>query len=144
VRDLGKSGFVPLAVGMGPDTNLDVAIRREPDVGLLVAGNDGTTPGRKHRRSVRALLDEEGEAYADQPPVGLGLLLAGAHLRQANRLDGAAQTFRMIAAVEMLAQHIVERHLVRPDHVAQPTFVRFEPRFTGNRIHDHFDREANA
>jgi hypothetical protein len=59
VRDLGEGGFVPLTMGMGPDTNLDVAIRRESDTGLFVAGDDGTTPGREHRRTVRALLDEE-------------------------------------------------------------------------------------
>jgi hypothetical protein len=90
VRDLGEGRFVALTMGMGPDTNLNVAIRREADIGLLVSGNDGTTPGREHRRSVRPLLDEKGQADADQPPVGLGVFLASAHLGQTNCLDGAA------------------------------------------------------
>src|SRR4029079_2133821 len=126
VRDLGEGGFVALTMRMGSDANLDVAIRRDPDIRLFVTGDDGTPPGRQHRRSVRALLDEEGQANANEPPVALGSLLAGAHFRQADGIDGAAQTLRVIAAIEMLSHDIVERHLIRTDHVARPNLLRFE------------------
>src|SRR5204862_7989404 len=50
----------------------------------------------------------------------------------------------MIAAVEMLADHVVEWHLLGPDHVSQPHFVGLHSNFASDGIHDHFDCEADA
>ncbi len=43
--DLGISRLVSLAVGMGAHPDFDIAIGSEPHIGLLVAGNDRTSPG---------------------------------------------------------------------------------------------------
>ena len=50
----------------------------------------------------------------------------------------------MVAAVEMLADHIVERHLLGAHHVAEPHFVRLEPGFARDGVHDRLDRKADA
>ena len=75
MRHLRVGRLVALAVRMGADVNLDLAVGGELDVGLLVAGNDRPAPGGEHGRAVRALLDEEGKPDADQASVRLGLLL---------------------------------------------------------------------
>ena len=144
MRHLRVGGLVALAVRMGADLDLDVAVGGEPHVRLLVARDHRPAPGGEHRGAVRALLDEEGEADADQPAVGLGLALARAHLGQPDRRDRAAQAFGMVAAVEMLLDHVVERHLLRPHHVAQAELVGLELRLARERIHDDLDGEADA
>jgi hypothetical protein len=93
---------------------------------------------------VRALLDEKRKPDADQATVAAAVLLARPHLGEPDGLDRAPQALGMIAAVEMLSDHVVERHLLRANHVAQPQLVRLETRLARDRVHDHFDGKANA
>ena len=82
---------------------------------------------------------------ADEPPVRLCACFCRSRIAvETDRLDRAPQAFGMIAAVEVLADDIVERHLLRPHHIAQPHLVRLESGLPRDRIHDRFDREADA
>ena len=102
VRDLGEGRLVPLAVRVGADPDLEVAVGGEPRDGRLVARHHRPSPAREHARAVRALLAEDREADADEPAVRLAALLARAHARDVDRGDGAAQALRIVAAVEVL------------------------------------------
>ena len=67
--------------------------------------------------------------------------------RISDRADGryrTPQTFGMVAAIEMFADHVVEWHLFGADHVPQSHFVRLQPDFASNGIHDHLDCQADA
>jgi hypothetical protein len=70
--------------------------------------------------------------------------LARAHALKVDRRDRAPQTFRIVAAVELLLHHVLERHLLWTHEVSQPHLVRLEPRRARDRIHDGFDRQAHA
>ncbi len=93
---------------------------------------------------MRALLDEERKTDADQASVRLGMLLPPPHLLKAYRRNRAPQAFGMVAAVEVFADDVVERHLLGPHHVAKPDFVWLQLGFAGDGIHDRFDCKANA
>ena len=92
---------------------------------------------------MRALLHEKRESDADEPAVGVATLLARPHLGETDGLDRAPQAFGMIAAVEMFADHVVERHLFGTYHISQSDFIRLQSRFACDGVHHHFDRQAN-
>jgi hypothetical protein len=71
-------------------------------------------------------------------------LLAPAHARDVDRGDGAAQAFGVVAAVEVLGDDVVERHLLRPHQVAQPHLMGLEASRPRHGIHRQLDREAHA
>ncbi len=81
VGDLGHRGFHALAMRVNAHPHFQPAVRRQPDRRLVVARHHGQPPGGEHRRAVRGLLGEGGKADADQPAVGLALLLPRAHCR---------------------------------------------------------------
>jgi hypothetical protein len=144
MRDLGIGRLVSLAMRMSADPDLDVAVGGEPDGRLFVPGDHRTAPGGEHGGSVRALLDEKRQADADQPAVGLAQALPSPHVGEPDGVNRAAQALRMIPTVEMLVRDVVERHLLRTNHVAQTQLVRFEAGLARNRIHDDFDRKTDA
>ena len=93
---------------------------------------------------MRRLLAEDREARAYPSPVGLAEPLPLAHRRQIDRGGGAAQAFRVVAAVEMLPGDVVERHLLRADEILQAELDGVHLECTRNGVEQHLQREAHS
>jgi hypothetical protein len=144
VRDLRQRRFVPLAVRVGADADLETSIRGQPHGRLLVSRHDGAAPSRQHRGSHRALLAEDRDPDADEPPVRLAPALTRADRGQADGRHRTTHGFRVVAAIELLLHHVLERHLIGTNQVSQSRLVRFDAGLAGDRIHNDFDRKAHA
>jgi hypothetical protein len=90
------------------------------------------------------LLAEGRKSHAHQPPVGLAVALPLADGGQSNGRNRQAHGLRVIAAIELLLGHVLERHLFGAHEVSQPRLIRFDAGLAGDRIHDDFDRKAHA
>ena len=72
------------------------------------------------------------------------LRLPATHAGKIDRGDDAAQAFGIIAAVEVFAGDVLERHRRRRHQVAQAHFVRFQSGLARDGVKRHFQREAHA
>ena len=144
MRHLRVGRFVALAVRMRADANLDLAVGRELHLGLLVAGHDRPAPGGKHGGAVRALLDEERKADADQPAVRLGMLLPLPDLVKPIAATARRRHSGWSPLSKCLPTTLSNGICSGLHHVAQPHLVRLEPGLARDGIHDGFDREADA
>ena len=93
---------------------------------------------------MRALLAIDRKANADETPIRLAALLALANALEVGRIQRAAQSFGIVAAVEMLFRDVVERHLLGPDEVLHPHLERLEPRLARDEIEHQLERVADA
>ena len=89
VCDLRQRRFVPLAVRVGADADLDASIRGQSHGRLFISRHDGTTPSRQHCGSHCTLLAEDREPDADEARVRLAAALTLAGCAGAEP-DGAA------------------------------------------------------
>ena len=142
--DLRQAGLHALAVRMHADADLQPAVRRDAPGRLLEAGHHGNAPGGKNLGAVRGLFGIGGEADADQPAIRLALLLALAHGFQVDVFHRAAQAFREIAAVEMLARDVVVGHGFRRHEVQLAYFMRLAADRAGDGVDGQLDGEAHA
>src|SRR5271166_4297636 len=94
---------------MHADPQFEPAVGGETGRCLLVARHHRDAPALIHRGAMRTLLAEYRKPDADASLLA-ALRLALADGLQPDRGDGASQAFRVIAAVEMLAGDVVERH----------------------------------
>src|SRR5580693_870681 len=101
-------------------------------------------PAGIDRRAVRALLAIDGEADADEAPIRLAALLALADTLEVGRIQSAAQSFGVVAAVEMLFRDVVERHLLGPDEVLHANLEGLEVGLARDEVEHEFERVANA
>ncbi len=116
VGHLGQGRFQPLAVALDADAQLEAAVRRHPGDGLLESRHHRYAPSGVDGGPVRALLTEDRATEAD--PLGSPrVALTSAHGRQIDRSHGPAKALRIVAAVEVLARDVVERHGLGRDEV---------------------------
>src|SRR5258708_20624235 len=101
-------------------------------------------PAGVDRRAMRALLAIDRKADADEAPIRLAAPLALANTLEVGRIQSAAQSFGIVAAVEMLFRDVVERHLLRPDEVLHANFEGLEARLARDEIEHQFERVANS
>jgi len=109
VRDLREGRFEPLPMRMHADPQFETTIGGQSRRSLLVARHHRNAPPLINRSTVRTLLAENRQpdtdaACPDTPRLAL------ADPIEADRGNGAAQALRVVAAVEMLAGDVVERH----------------------------------
>ncbi len=93
---------------------------------------------------MRALLAIDRKADADEAPIRLAAPLALANTLEVGRIQSAAQSFGIVAAVEMLLRDVVERHLLGPHEVLHPHLEGLEARLARDEIEHQFKRVANA
>jgi len=93
---------------------------------------------------VSSLLAVHGEADPDQPTVGFAPGLAGAHLVELDGADRPAQAFGVVAGIEVLLGHVVERHLLGTHQILEPDLVRLQAELAGQRIDGQFHGKTDA
>ena len=102
VRHLRQRGLQSLAMALDADAQFQPAVGSHARDRLLEARHHRNAPAGIDRRAVRRLLAEDAAAEADAQRTGR--LRLSARARRADRSrDDAAQTFRIIAAVEVFA-----------------------------------------
>ena len=144
VRDLRQRGLQALAVRLDADAQLKPAVGRQPRGRLLVARHHRDAPAVIDRGAVRGLLAIGRHADADQPAVGFAALLPRAHGIDVDRSDGAAQRFRIVAAVEPFLGDVGERHLLRLHQDLGAHLVRLDAGFARDGVEHELEREADA
>src|SRR6516225_11016540 len=140
--DLGERRLQALSVRVHADPQLEPAIGREAGGRLLVPRHHWDSPAVIDRGAVRTLLAEDREPDAE-PLRSVGLRLAPADRVEPYRGNGAAQAFRVIAAVEMLAGNVVEWHRLGGHQIFEAHLMGLAADGAGDRVHNHFDREAD-
>ena len=143
MRDLRQRRLQPLAVRLHAHAQLQPAIGGDARRRLLPARHHRDAPARIDRGAVRPLLAEYGQTDAGAKRSGL-LRLPGAHPGQVDRRGGAAQRPRVVAAVEVLAGDVIERHGLGRDQVPQAHRVRLHPALRRDGVHDGFHRVGHA
>ena len=143
--DLGERRLETLAVGMQADPQFESAVRRHSRAGLLAARHHRDAPAGIDGCAVRGLLAIDREPQPDPASVRLAVLLPGADRIGVDRLQGARQRLRIVAAVEVLVGDVVERHLLGPDKIfAAAPFRRPSPAARSDRVERQLEREAHA
>ena len=144
VGDLGERRLQALPVRVGADPQFQPAIRGEPGGGLLVARHHRDAPAGIDGGAVRRLLAVDREAEPDPAPVRLPPALPGAHAFRVDRLQGAGQRLRVVAAVEVLPRDVLEGHLIGPHEVPLAHGLRRKAGRAGHSVENEFQGEADA
>src|ERR1700733_4543408 len=93
---------------------------------------------------MRALLAIDRNADADEAPIRLAAFLALTNTLEVHRVQSAAQSFGIVAAVEMLFRDVVERQLLGAHEVLHPPLEGLEARLARDELEHQFKRVANA
>src|SRR5690348_8900343 len=142
MRDLGEGRLETLAVRVHADAQFEAAIGCQAGRCLFVARHHWNAPTLINRGAVRALLAKYRKSDAD-PVLLTANRLARADFVEPNRGDSAAQAFRIIAAVEMLAGNVVEGHRLGRHEVFETYLMGLAADGASNCINDHFHSEAH-
>jgi hypothetical protein len=144
VRDLRQCRLHALAVRMHANPEFEPPVRCHSRGGLFVSRHHRNAPAGIDRGAVRGLFAIDGKANADQAPIGFPMALALAERCDVDCGDGAPHGFRIIAAVEMLAGDVVERHFFGLDQIAQPHLAGLKSCLPGHGIEHDLQRETDA
>src|SRR3984885_3369942 len=93
---------------------------------------------------MRALLAIDRKADGDEAPIRLAAFLALTNTLEGGSVLSAAQSFGIVAAVEMLSRDVVERHLLGAREVLHRPLEGLEARLACDEVEHQFKRVANA
>ena len=144
MRHLRQRGLEALAVAVRADPELQTAVGREAGQRRLMTRDERDAPRRIDAGAVAGLLGVHGKADADTVAVGLAPPLALAHRVEADGVDGTAQSFGVIAGVEMALGDVVKRHLLGADQALEAQRIGLCPKLAGQRIERDLQREAHS
>ena len=144
MHDLCKCRFQALAVRLNPDPDLRAAIGREPQCRLFETGHHGDSPSRINRCAMRGLFAENGKTDTDALSVRRAGRLPRAHGGNVDCGHRPLETFGVIARVEMLHRHVLERHALGRGQIAQPEEMRLDIEGTGEIVQQDLKGETDA
>ncbi len=147
VGDLRQRRLHALAMGMHADADLEPAVGRETDGGLLVAGRERIARGAEQRGPVRGHLDVIGEADADEGVAAVPLVplpLPRTDRGKADRLTCGVEAAAIIAAVVGVAGHADIGHSAAGHEIVAPHVAGLAPHRARDGIDGQLHGEADA